>query len=37
LFLGETATMATFIGGAILLAAVVFNAVSASSNQTASV
>ncbi len=37
LFLGETATMATFIGGAVLLAAVVFNAVSASSNQTASV
>jgi drug/metabolite transporter, DME family len=35
-FLGETATLATFVGGAILLAAVVFNAVSASSNQTAS-
>jgi drug/metabolite transporter, DME family len=34
-FLGETATVATFVGGAILLAAVVFNAVSASSNQTA--
>jgi drug/metabolite transporter, DME family len=35
LFLGETTTGATLVGGAILLAAVVFNAVSASSNQTA--